>query len=60
MAIIIREGLGGIRIEKEGDATLANQLGKRYFCEKCGSEMIVTKGGEGNLHCCGQPMTMKK
>ena len=40
--------------------TLANQLGKRYFCEKCGSEFIVTKGGEGTLNCCNQPMTLKK
>ncbi len=39
---------------------MANQLGKRYLCEKCGSEMIVTKGGEGTIHCCDQPMTLKK
>jgi desulfoferrodoxin-like iron-binding protein len=39
---------------------LANQMGKRYHCEKCGSEMIVTKGGEGTIQCCGQPMTLKK
>jgi len=39
---------------------LANQLGKRYFCEKCGSEFIVTKGGDGTIVCCGQPMTLKQ
>ncbi|MDY6916555.1 MAG: hypothetical protein SVP26_01215 [Chloroflexota bacterium] len=44
----------------EGGATLANQLGKRYFCEKCGSEFIVTKAGDGNLTCCGQQMTLKQ
>jgi len=31
---------------------MANQVGKRYTCAKCGSEFIVTR--------CGQPMTLKK
>jgi len=39
---------------------VANQVGKRYQCTKCGTEMIVTKGGEGKLSCCGQPMQLKK
>ncbi len=39
---------------------MANQIGKRYYCPKCGSEFIVTRGGEGTIHCCGQPMEMKK
>ena len=39
---------------------MANEVGKRYQCEKCGSEFIVTKAGEGSLNCCGQPMTIKK
>jgi desulfoferrodoxin-like iron-binding protein len=39
---------------------VANQVGKRYQCAKCGTEMIVTKGGEGDLSCCGQPMTIKQ
>jgi desulfoferrodoxin-like iron-binding protein len=30
------------------------------MCEKCGTEMIVTKAGEGSLSCCGQPMTQKQ
>ncbi|MDP2952372.1 MAG: hypothetical protein Q8O76_03550 [Chloroflexota bacterium] len=38
---------------------MANQVGKRYLCSKCGSEVIVTKGGTGALKCCGQPMTLK-
>ncbi|GAG41997.1 unnamed protein product, partial [marine sediment metagenome] len=33
---------------------------KRYRCPKCGSEFIVTKGGEGTITCCGQPMELKK
>jgi desulfoferrodoxin-like iron-binding protein len=38
---------------------MANQVGKRYFCTKCGSEFIVTKPGQGQLVCCGQPMQQK-
>jgi len=38
---------------------VANQVGKRYMCTKCNSEMIVTKAGAGDLGCCGQPMQQK-
>ena len=38
---------------------MANEMGKRYMCEKCGSEFIVTKAGNGGLICCGQPMVKK-
>ena len=30
------------------------------YCPKCGSEFIVTRGGEGTVTCCGQPMEQKK
>jgi len=40
--------------------TMANQLGKMYLCSKCGSQVIVTKGGTGTLKCCGQGMEQKK
>ena len=39
---------------------MANQVGKRYQCTKCNSEMIVTKGGNGTLQCCGQEMQLKQ
>ena len=39
---------------------VANQIGKRYTCTKCNSEMIVTKAGNGSLECCGQPMQQKQ
>ena len=39
---------------------VANQTGKRYQCTKCGTEMIVTKGGQGSLSCCDQPMQPKQ
>jgi hypothetical protein len=38
---------------------VANQVGKRYQCNACGTEMIVTKGGSGELQCCGQQMQLK-
>ncbi|MFC1919155.1 desulfoferrodoxin [Chloroflexota bacterium] len=39
---------------------MANQIGKRHQCSKCGAEVIVTKSGDGAIHCCGQPMELKK
>ena len=45
--------------ENEGGVKVANETGKRYMCEKCGSEFIVTKAGNGALKCCGQPMKKK-
>lgn len=39
---------------------MANQLGKVYICSKCGSQVIVTKGGTGTLKCCGASMEQKK
>jgi ribosomal protein L37AE/L43A len=38
---------------------MVNELGKRYYCPKCGAEVIVTRGGDGIVHCCGQPMEKK-
>jgi desulfoferrodoxin-like iron-binding protein len=43
-----------------GKYRMANEVGKRYVCKKCGAEFIVTRGGKGELHCCGQPMEIKK
>ncbi|MBN2401460.1 MAG: desulfoferrodoxin [Spirochaetes bacterium] len=39
---------------------MANQVGKRYICKNCGAEVIVTRGGNGAVVCCGQPMELKK
>jgi desulfoferrodoxin-like iron-binding protein len=38
---------------------MANETSKRYVCTTCGSEMLVTRGGEGTLACCGQPMVLR-
>jgi desulfoferrodoxin-like iron-binding protein len=39
---------------------MANEVGKRYRCTKCGSEFIVTKAGSGTIKCCTLPMEQKK
>lgn len=39
---------------------MPNQLGKMYLCRKCGAQVIVTKGGDGKLECCGAEMEQKK
>jgi len=39
---------------------MANKAGKRYTCKKCNAEYIVTRGGDGQLKCCGQDMEEKK
>jgi desulfoferrodoxin-like iron-binding protein len=35
---------------------MANMLGKRYRCAKCGTEVLCTKAGAGEAVCCGEPM----
>ena len=39
---------------------MPSEIGKRYVCKKCGTEVIVTRRGKGDLKCCGQPMELKK
>ncbi|RLC69687.1 MAG: desulfoferrodoxin [Chloroflexi bacterium] len=39
---------------------MPNQLGKRYRCEICGTEVLITKAGEGQVECCDQPMQVQQ
>ena len=39
---------------------MAAQIGKIYICGSCNAQVIVTKGGNGTLKCCGQEMQQKK
>lgn len=39
---------------------MANPLGKRFLCEVCKSEVLITKAGDGELECCDQQMTMQQ
>ena len=36
------------------------QLGKRYRCDECGKEVLCTKAGKGDLHCCDKEMELQK
>jgi superoxide reductase len=36
------------------------EAGEVYYCEICGAEVKVVKGGAGALVCCDQPMTLKE
>jgi hypothetical protein len=35
------------------------ELGRRYMCDVCGTEVLCTKPGEGGLVCCGKEMGLK-
>jgi len=37
-----------------------NQLGKRFKCQVCGTEVLCTKAGEGAAACCGQKMELQE
>ncbi|MCJ7605840.1 MAG: hypothetical protein MUO19_07405 [Dehalococcoidales bacterium] len=39
---------------------MPSQLGKRYQCEKCGTEALNTKAGAGTLTCCDQEMKIQE
>lgn len=39
-------------------AAAANQVGKRYVCETCGSEIMCVKKGSGRFCCHGSAMSL--
>ncbi len=39
---------------------MANQLGRRYQCEVCGSTVLCTKAGEGVIQCHEKEMTVQQ
>jgi tRNA G26 N,N-dimethylase Trm1 len=39
---------------------IMSQLGKRYKCEDCGTEVLCTKAGEGKFECCGKEMKVQE
>ena len=48
-----------MRGEIDRGGAMASQVGKRYQCSQCNTEMIVTKAGERTLQCCGKEMQQK-
>jgi hypothetical protein len=52
-AIVIRASTEtGLRLRPGGQVL----LGKRYVCQSCGAEVLVTKGGDGEATCHGGAM----
>jgi hypothetical protein len=39
---------------------MSNQLGKRYICEACSTEVLCNKPGTGSIECCGSEMKLKE
>ncbi|MFC1861926.1 hypothetical protein ACFLT4_01255 [Chloroflexota bacterium] len=39
---------------------MASQLGKRYRCQVCGTEILCVKSGQGVFTCCGQEMEIQE
>ena len=39
---------------------MANQLGKRYQCEVCGTVVLCTKAGDGPIICDDQEMAIQE
>ena len=45
---------GGLAFQSGGPVV----LGKRYTCEQCGAELLITKGGDSELSCHGTTMVI--
>ena len=41
------------------EVSMSNDLGKRYVCPNCGSNVLCTKGGEGEIQCCDTEMELQ-
>ena len=39
---------------------MANQLGRRYQCENCGTMVLCTKPGPGAIECCEAEMPVQQ
>ena len=39
---------------------MASQLGKRYTCEVCGTEILCVKAGDGGVTCCDQEIAIQE
>jgi len=39
---------------------VANQLGKRFKCSQCNTEVLCVKAGVGTVVCCGKDMEIQE
>jgi hypothetical protein len=40
-----------VRKDVQEEPRVPAETGKRYICDKCGAEVIVTRGGDASLYC---------
>jgi Desulfoferrodoxin, N-terminal domain len=40
--------------------SMPTAAGNRLRCEQCETEIIVVKGTDGEVSCCGQPMAARE
>lgn len=45
---------------RQVEEPVANQLGKRFFCDVCETEVLCTKAGPGMVQCCGKDMELRE
>jgi hypothetical protein len=38
---------------------MSNQIGKRYVCRQCATQVLVVKPGDGALECHDEPMSIE-
>ena len=57
-SFVARPRRKGRRRRVEG--TVANQLGKRFFCDVCETEVLCTKAGPGAVQCCEKDMELRE
>jgi DNA-directed RNA polymerase subunit RPC12/RpoP len=39
---------------------VASQLGKRYKCPTCGTEILCIKAGPGEVNCCAKEVELQQ
>jgi hypothetical protein len=47
-----------MEIGNENATAIGMEIGKRYRCSQCATEVIVTRPGPNEPSCCQQPMSM--
>lgn len=51
---------GPVQPNGERSHFMPTQLGKRYLCEACGTEVLCNKPGPGAVTCCDAEMKLKE
>jgi len=49
-----------VGLQKKEGWLVANQLGKRFKCPVCNTEVLCVKAGEGAVVCCDKDMEIQE